>query len=165
MKFWETIVDEEIAEFMLLASKFEFFLVNLDQTFAHVDGETRAVIGINWDRVGTSLEDKFPFADFNFANSGFRIFKEEAPQYLTAKEDGGLKWDSDQVNVSDWQVLLGRSYARLRNNVAHGNKAQLPAPFTHERTKEFLEAGHCLIHFVARAHAADDSWSYAIQFQ
>jgi hypothetical protein len=158
-------MDEEIAGFMLLASKFEYFLINFDQKFAHVDGGTKAVTGINWEQVGQSLENKSPFAKFDIANSGFQIFKEEAPQYLTAKEGGGLKWDSDQVHITDWQVLLGRSYARLRNNVAHGNKAQLPAPFTHKRTKEFLEAGRYLIQFVARAHDADDSWANAIQFK
>ncbi|WP_299648436.1 hypothetical protein [uncultured Tateyamaria sp.] len=158
-------MDDKIAEFILLAAKMEFFLVNLDQDFAHVDGETRVIRGVNWNRIGQSLEDMYPFADFDFEGSGFQILKETLPQYLVAKENGGLKWDSEDVVVSSWQTLLGRSYAQLRNNVAHGNKAQLPAPFTHNRTKDLLEAGHCLIHFIGGAYSHDDSWSYAIQFQ
>ena len=158
-------MDEEIANFMLLAAKLEFFLVNFDQTFAQVDGKTQVVRGINWHRIGQSLEVKHPFTGFDFAGSGFQLFKETAPQLLVVKEGGGLKWDSDEIEVSSWQILLGRSYAQLRNNVAHGNKAQLPAPFTHDRTREFLEAGRRLIHFIAGAHSSDANWSNAIQFQ
>lgn len=158
-------MDEEIAEFMLLASKLEFFLVNLNQDFAHVDGTTKVITGVNWDRVGQSLEGMHPFNKFEFAASGFQVFKETAPQFLTVNENGGLKWDSDEVEVSSWQVLLRRGYAQLRNNVAHGNKAQLPAPFTHDRTKEFLEGGRWLIHFIAEVHSSDSTWSYAVQFK
>jgi hypothetical protein len=161
----EGTLDEEIADFMLLAAKFEFFLVNLDQAFAHVDNKTRIVTGVNWDRVGQSLERIHPFNEFDFASSGFQVFKETAPQFLMAKKNGGLKWDSDEVEVSSWQILLRRGYAQLRNNVAHGNKAQLPAPFTHDRTKEFLQAGRTLIFFIAGVHSSDDMWSYAVQFQ
>jgi hypothetical protein len=161
---WEAGLDEEISRFMLLATKFEFLLANLNQDFAQVDGETRVVRGINWDRIGQSLESKFPFKEFDFAGSGFQLFKETTPQRLVAKDGGGLKWDSDQIEVSSWQVLLGRSYAQLRNNVAHGNKAQLTALFTHDRTKEFLVAGHRLIHFIAGAHTSNETWSYAVQF-
>jgi hypothetical protein len=161
---WEAGLDEEIARFMLFAAKFEFFLVNLNQQFAHVDGKTQVVIGVNWDKVGHSLEVKHPFADFDFARSGFQFFRVTTPQNLVAKESGGLKWDGDEILVSSWQILLGRSYAQLRNNVAHGNKAQLPAPFTHGRTREFLKAGHCLINFVAGAHSSDETWSYPVQF-
>lgn len=157
-------MDEEISKFMLLAAKLEFFLVNLNQDFAHVDGETRVVRGVNWDRIGQSLEGKHPFKEFDFAGSGFQLFKETTPQLLVVKDGGGLKWDSDEIDVSSWQVLLRRSYAQLRNNVAHGNKAQLPAPFTHDRTSEFLEAGHQLIHFIAGAHSSDETWSYAVHF-
>lgn len=149
---------------MLLAAKLEFLLVNLTQDFAHVDEETRVIRGVNWDRVGGSLEGKHPFREFDFAVSGFQLFKETTPQRLVAKDGGGLKWDSHEIEVSSWQVLLGRSYAQLRNNVAHGNKAQLPAPFTHERTREFLDAGHQLIHFVAAEHSSDKTWSDAVKF-
>lgn len=157
-------MDEEISKFLLLAAKLEFFLINLSQDFAHVHGETRVVNGINWDRIGQSLESKYPFEAFDFAGSGFQLFKETSPQLLVAKDGGGLKWDSDEFEVSSWQILLGRSYAQLRNNVAHGNKAQLPAPFTHDRTRDFLEAGCQLIHFIAGAHSPDETWSYAVQF-
>jgi hypothetical protein len=149
---------------MLEATKFEFYLVNRDQAFAHVDGATKVVTGVNWDRVGQSIELNHPFNDFDFAGFGFQIFKKTVPQILVAKKNGGLKWDSDEVEISSWQILLGRGYAQLRNNVAHGNKAQLPAPFTYDRTKEFLEAGHRLIHFIAETHFLDEHWSYPVQF-
>ncbi len=161
---WGVALDDEIAAFMLIAAKFEFFLVNLDQDFAHLDGTKGAVTGVNWDRVGQSLEVKHPFNEFDFEASGFHIFRETAPQLLVAKENGGLKWDSDDFEISTWQILLRRGYAQLRNNVAHGNKAQLPAPFTRDRTREFLEAGRCLIHFIARAHSSNDTWNYEVQF-
>nr|WP_321444935.1 hypothetical protein [uncultured Cohaesibacter sp.] len=157
-------MDEEIAKFILLAAKLEFFLVNLNQGFAHVDGKTRVVRGVNWDQVGQSLEAKHPFKEYDFEGSGFHLFKETTPQLLVAQDGGGLKWDSDEIEVSSWKVLLGRSYAQLRNNVAHGNKAQLPAPFTQDRTREFLQAGHQLILFIASAHSSDETWSYTVQF-
>jgi hypothetical protein len=110
---------------MLLAAKFEFFLVNLGQRFAHGNGTTKTIAGVNWDRIGRSLEDKHPFNEFDFANSGFQIFKDTVPQFLVEKENGRLKWDSDGDVFSSWQVLLSRGYAQLRNNVAHGNKEHL----------------------------------------
>lgn len=161
----EAVLDEEIANFMLTAAKFEFFLVNFDQAFAHVRGSRKIITGVNWDRVGQSLEGMYPFSEFDFASTGFQIFVESVPQFLVAKEDGGLKWDSDEVEVSSWQVLLRRGYAQLRNNVAHGNKVQLPAPFTKDRTKKFIAAGHHLIHFVAGVYSTDDMWSYAVRFK
>ena len=93
-------MDKEIAQFMLLAAKLEFFLVNLDQTFAHVHGATGVVRGVNWERVGESLQSKHPFASFDFAGSGFQIFKDTTPQHLVVKEGGGLKWDSDMIEIS-----------------------------------------------------------------
>ncbi|MCF6433677.1 hypothetical protein [Leisingera sp. MMG026] len=158
-------MDEEIANFMLTAAKFEFFLVNYDQAFAHVSGDRNTITGVNWDRVGQSLEEMYPFNEFDFAGAGFLIFVESVPQFLVAKEDGKLKWDSDEVEVSSWQVLLRRGYAQLRNNVAHGNKAQLPAPFTRDRTRNFIVAGHHLINFIAEVYSAENMLSYEVQFE
>lgn len=112
---------------MLLAAQKEFFLVNLNDGFAHVDTETRVFRGVNWDRVDQSLEGKDQFEEFDFSKSGFQIFKDTIPQRLVVKDGGGLKWDSEEVKVSSWHVLLGRNYTQLRNNIAHGSKAQLPA--------------------------------------
>ncbi|GAA6200233.1 hypothetical protein [Aquicoccus sp. SU-CL01552] len=158
-------MDDEIAGFMLMAAKFEFFLINLNPNFAHVHGKTKVVTGVNWDRVSESLEDIHPFDEFRLEDSGFQTLKETAPHFLIEAENGGFRWDSDEVKITSWQILLRRGYAQLRNNVAHGNKAQLPAPFTAHRTKEFLAAGHNLIHFIAATYSQDDMLRYPVQFR
>ncbi|MGS4991009.1 hypothetical protein ACVDG9_23795 [Roseibium sp. RP-7] len=158
-------MDRDIARFMIDAAKFEFFVVNLDLRFAHIDPVTNAVTGVNWELLGQAMEEIFPFDEFDFSNSDFEIFRLTVPQKLVVSELGGLKWDSEEVEVSSWRVLLGRSYAQLRNNVAHGNKAQLPAYFTRERTAEFLIAGRNLIDFIAEALSGDKSWKGPIHFR
>ena len=142
-------MDGRIASFMLLAAKFEFFLINEKNEFAHINGTTGAVNGVNWDRVGNSLEKINPFNEFDFKSSGFEVFKETIPMFLKHDQDGQLKWDSEEIEINSWATLLGRSYAQLRNNVAHGNKAQLAAPFRQGKTEEFLVSGENLIHFIA----------------
>ena len=132
-----------------LAAKFEFFLINERKEFAHIDGATGAVHGVNWDCVGLSLERTAPFDEFDFKEYEFEVFKKTVPMFLKFNQDDRLKWDSDEIEIDSWSVLLGRSYAQLRNNVAHGNKAQLAAPFRHGKTEEFLVAGENLIYFIA----------------
>lgn len=157
-------MDDEISDFMLLASKLEFSLVNSYPHFAKLEGEKRLVVGVNWDIVGQKLEESQPFHDFDFPSSGFQIFRETVPQRLVARDTFGLKWDSEAVEVTSWRVLLWRGYAQLRNNVAHGNKAHLAAPFTRGRTREFLEAGRQLISFIAIELSLDEAWDSAIVF-
>lgn len=157
-------MEEEISRFMLATSKFEFFLVNRDLRFAHtidVRG-LRAISGVNWTEIAARIEERFPFATFNFAPSGFLAFKESSPQYLTVRKDGRLKWDSDDIHIDSWDRLLSRSFAQFRNNIAHGNKGQMPAPFTYGRTQEFLRAGHALIKFVSAEVLNEPDWETPI---
>lgn len=148
-------MDNRIASFMLLAAKFEFFLINVSNDFAHIDGTTGAVRGVNWDRVGNALEERNPFDGFDFKGCEFEVFKQTLPMFLKFNQDGRLKWDSEEIEINSWATLLGRSYAQLRNNVAHGNKAQLAAPFRQGKTAEFLAAGENLIHFIANVFGGD----------
>ncbi|MGX5851699.1 hypothetical protein ACWGTO_32330 [Mesorhizobium sp. PL10] len=124
--------ETDIAIFMLQASKFEFFLINRSRSFIHtVSTKGRTIVtGVNWTRVAQAVEAAAPFASFDFISSGFKIFIETTPQCLVIKHNGQLGWDSDDEAVNSWDGLLSRSYAQLRNNVAHGNKHQVPAPFT-----------------------------------
>lgn len=157
-------MEEEISQFILAAAKFEFFLVNHDIRFAHVTNVRgiRAVAGVNWNVISVDVESRFPFASFDFAAKGILIFKETVPQYLTVGWGGTLKWDSDNAPIDSWDRLLSRSYGQLRNNVAHGNKHQMPAPFTYERTLEFLPAGHALMNFVAAEVCDQADWDTPI---
>ena len=160
-------MDARIARFMLMVSKFEFFLVNTDLSLAHIrqTNGLRKIEGTNWARVAGLVEERFPFARFDFAPSGFGIFHVTAPQYLVVGDDGVLKWDSDDESIDSWERLLARSFAQLRNNVAHGNKAQLPAPFTCDRTDQFLQAGEMLIDFIASNVFEDPGWETPIEFR
>lgn len=158
------MIEYTISEFMLRASKFEFFLVNLDQQFAHVEVANNVVKGVNWSRVAITIEDLFPFDCFDFENSDFDVFSTTVPQRLVIQVGGGLKWDSEQVDINSWNTLLARGYAQLRNNIAHGNKAQLSAPFTHDRTLKFIQAGNALIDFIASDVLRKPDWFQPISF-
>lgn len=152
-------MEHEVAAFMMKVSKFEFFLVNRDRKLAHIS-EVRSlsiVTGVNWTKLAQYVEDRFPFKKFDFKASGFNAFVETAPQYLVVKQDGTFGWDSDNVAVDSWDQLLSRGFAQFRNNVAHGNKYQITAPFTHERTREFLNAAPLLIDFIA-TNVFDTLW-------
>ena len=94
-----------------------------------------------------------------------RIFAETAPQYLVAKRDGVLDWDSDNLPVDSWDRLLSRGFAQFRNNVAHGNKHQMTAPFTHERTGQFLAAAPVLIDFIATQVFDMPGWETPLMFR
>ncbi|MDX8470323.1 hypothetical protein RFM26_32095 [Mesorhizobium sp. VK23B] len=157
-------MEQDIANFMLRAAKFEFFLVNRDTSLVHtkVVGVFTAIIGVNWTKVAQFVEVAFPFNTFDFTNSGFEIFAQTAPQYLVIKHDGRLGWDCDNEPIDSWDRLLTRSYAQLRNNVAHGNKHQMPAPFTHDRTAQFLPAGLALMNFIANQVFLESDWDTPI---
>ncbi|MCW0220998.1 MAG: hypothetical protein OJI67_21905 [Prosthecobacter sp.] len=159
-------MEHEIALFFLKASKFEYFLVSTDISLAKTSsrGLMKKIEGVNWQKVAAIAEDRCPFDAFDFAASGFAIFKETAPQFLV-DESGELKWDSDDEPIDSWDHLLRRSYAQLRNNIAHGNKARLPSAFTYERTGKFLEAGTKLIDFIAAGLFDHPNWELPIEFR
>lgn len=160
-------MEDRIALFMLKVSKFEFYLINKNTDLAHVRSHNglEKVEGIDWQRLAATVEGKIPFSEFNFDVCRFGIFRGTVPQYLVKASDGRLKWDSDNDPIDSWERLLTRGFAQLRNNIAHGNKAQLPAPFTHDRTKQFLEGGEVLIDFLASQVFDDPVWETPIMFQ
>lgn len=160
-------LEEQIARFMLRVSKFEFYLVNADRDLARtisVKG-LDIIAGINWSRLAQRLESRQPFSQFDFGKSPFGIFKDTAPQYLIKRSDGRLTWDSDDEPIESWERFITRSFAQLRNNVAHGNKGQMTAPFTHDRTEKFLRAGFAFIEFIAEEVFGDPTWETPIAFR
>jgi hypothetical protein len=160
-------MEDQIAQFLLRAAKLEFFLANADVQLVHLRpaGQLNIVSGVNWTAVAQRIEAKYPFAAFDFALAPFGLFKETAPQYLVWSSENRFKWDSDDNPINSWDRLLSRSYAQLRNNIAHGNKLQMPAAFTHERTAAFLDAGNALIEFIASDVFARPHWETPIVFQ
>ncbi len=157
-------MEEQISHYMLRMGKFEFFLVSMDINLAHVNGANQAIMGVNWTRFAQLVEHYYPFAQFDFDHSPIRMFKETAPQFLVKSDHGGLKWDSDDVVIDSWDRLFTRSFAQLRNNIAHGNKALIPAAFTYERTGQFIAAGHALMDFVGQAIFNRGDWDGPIAF-
>jgi len=158
-------VEEEISHYMLRVAKFEFFLVSTDINLAHVSGANQAILGVNWTRLAQHVEHRYPFAQFDFDHPPIRIFKETAPQFLVQSDHGGVKWDSDDVFIDSWDRLFSRSFAQLRNNIAHGNKALMPTAFTYERTGQFIAAGHALMDFVGQAIFNRGDWDGPIVFK
>ncbi len=158
-------MEEMISQYMLRMGKFEFFLVSMDIELAHVSGANQAVMGVNWTRLAQRVENRYPFAQFDFDHPPIRMFKETAPQFLVKSDRGGLKWDSDDAAIDSWDRLFSRSFAQLRNNIAHGNKALMPAAFTHERTEQFIAAGHALMDFVGQAIFHYGDWDGPIAFR
>jgi hypothetical protein len=159
-------VEEQIARFMLRAAKFEFFLVNFDTALAHTKAiESLEVIsGVNWTLVAKKIEAKSPFAAFDFEHAEFLMLRATSPQYLVKSQQYSLAWDSNDEAIVSWDRLLNRSYAQLRNNIAHGNKIQLAAPFTLDRTQQFLHAGHALIDFIAGDIFEVPHWETPLRF-
>jgi hypothetical protein len=160
-------VEDEIARFMLRAAKFEFFLANTGIELAQLRplGHFNIVTGVNWTNVANRVEAKYPFEAFDFKITEFNIFRDTAPQYLVWDVERGFKWDSDNAPIDSWDRLLSRGYAQLRNNIAHGNKFQIPAAFTYERTATFLQAGHALIEFIASNVFSHPHWESPLVFQ
>ena len=160
-------MEKLIAHFMLRAAKFEFYLINKDIGFAQTKhiGELEAISGVQWSKVAQHLQEKFPFESFDFDASSFALFKKTAPQLLVKGSGQRPQWDSDNEPQNSWERLLGRGYAQLRNNIAHGNKAQIPVPFTHGRTIEFLQAGNALIDFIAEALFGERDWEEPLAFR
>ncbi|RZS76894.1 hypothetical protein EV217_5126 [Phyllobacterium myrsinacearum] len=140
-------MEQQLAEYMMRFAKFEFFLMRVDPGFVQKNKENR-VTGVQWDMLANEVEKVFPWATFDFDNSGFAIFKDQPPQYLIIREDHSLDWDGDADPVDDWSKLLTKSFAQFRNNIAHGSKGNPPRPFTHGRTPVFLAAGHNLMNFL-----------------
>jgi len=160
-------MDEKVARFMLRAAKFEFFLVNFNIGFAHLSDHDmfHTVAGLNWSALAEHVEQKCPFAAFDFETAGFAAFKHTAPMYLTWHSDAGLKWDSRMEVIDSWDKLFNRSYAQLRNNIAHGNKMQLPSAFAENRTAMFLSAGNALVDFIAAEVLGVSYWDAPLYFQ
>jgi len=160
-------LEEQIAHFMLRAAKFEFYLVNRDTGFAQTrrSGTFDVIAGIQWGVIAQQLQVKQPFETFDFTASAFNMFRQTAPQFLVKDQNGRPRWDSDNEPVESWDRLLGRGFAQLRNNIAHGNKAQVPGPFTHSRSLEFIQAGNALIDFVAVTLFDEPRWETPIAFR
>ena len=157
-------MEDEIANFMLKASKSEFFVVNQNIELALIRSVRKFTVisGVNWTKLAQRVEAKFPFKSFDFSKSGFMIFAQTAPQYLVVKEKNRIDWDSDNEPIASWDRLLSRGYAQLRNDVAHGNKKQKAAPFTYERTAQFLPAGLALMDFIATQVLSESDWDTPI---
>ncbi len=123
-------MEDQIARFLIRAAKFEFYLVYSDRSLA----QTREIAGlavmtgVNWGLLAHKLEAVEPFGDYDFGTSPFGIFRETVPQFLVLAAESRLTWDSEEVAINSWAVLLTRGYSQLRNNIAHGNKAFPPAP-------------------------------------
>ena len=159
-------LENDISEFMLKAAKFEFFLINKDIQLGRIEEKDnlQKLVGLDWGKLAVIIEDKHKFHDFDFKSCQFSYFKTDVPQYLVKSENGVPKWDSDEVTVDSWAKLLTRGYAQFRNNVAHGNKAQLPSAFTTERTENFLAASHALMAFIAQDIFEERDWERSLFF-
>ncbi len=159
-------IEDKISKFMIKISKFEFFMINENIELAHIQHKDglQKLAGVRWEKLAALIEQKHRFSVFDFKSSGFVFFKETSPQYLV-KDNGSLKWDSDEVTIDSWSKLLTRSFAQLRNNIAHGNKAHILAPFTRQRTEEFIDAGNALVDFIAKDIFSQADWEMPIEFQ
>lgn len=160
-------MEEQIARFLIRAAKFEFYLVYSDRSLA----QTREIAGlavmtgVNWPLLAHKLEAVEPFGDYDFGTSPFGIFRETVPQFLVLTAESQLSWDSEEVAINSWAILLTRGYSQLRNNIAHGNKAFPPAPFTASRTMKFIDAGNSLLDFIANTLFQDPYWESPLLFR
>ncbi|WP_425073713.1 hypothetical protein [Sagittula sp. S175] len=157
--------EEDIAGFMMRASKLEFAIVQRDcQRFARTArGDPTKVVGYDVEPVSEALEAAQPFS-VGYANSKvFGFLAEHSPSWLVRVE-GQLGWSARHdfsAAEQSWLQTL-KNYAQLRNNVAHGNK-MLPAAETGDRTEAFLGAARNFQDEVARLLDLQ-GWNADIQF-
>lgn len=159
------MINKKISDYLTRCAKFEYLLICNDISLAKINqgGSFQIVAGVEWSMLAQHLEDKHPFGTFNFNDSSFDYLKSNTPQYLTVKDDQ-LKWDSDNKAVDSWILFLTRSFAQLRNNIAHGNKAHLASAHTTDRTKKFIDAGNKFMNFVAKELFNEIYWEQPIEF-
>jgi hypothetical protein len=152
---------------MLTAAKFEFFLINKNIELARIEEKAgfQKLTGVEWGKLAAFIEKKYQFSKFDFNGCPFSFLSKEVPQYLVKSKNGIPSWDSNEVIVDSWDKLLSRGYAQFRNNVAHGNKAQLPSQFTEDRTEKFLQASLALISFIATDVFDEPQWEGSILFR
>lgn len=93
-------MEEKISQYMLRMGKFEFFLVSMDIELAHVSGANQAVMGVNWTRLAQRVENRYPFAQFDFDHPPIQMFKETAPQFLVKSFQ---KLGGNVLQMKDWQ--------------------------------------------------------------
>jgi hypothetical protein len=161
-----TDIESEIAQYMLRFAKFEFFLLSSDPTLGTLDENYKPKrISLDWQKVAQRVEQRCPFQTFKPHTFDFAVFFNESPQYLTLDENDELKWDSNDPSFDSWLVVLTRSLLQFRNNIAHGNKGCIPAPFTADRTIEFMKAGHALMNFLSDVLFDIVDWDSDIYFQ
>lgn len=158
-------VEMKITNYLVRCAKFEFYLINKNCSYAKTEdmGPLKKVTGIDWSKLAADLERKYTFAEFDFVQNGFDFLKVNRPQYLVLN-GGGLKWDSDTIDIQSWILLLSKSFAQLRNNIAHGNKSLLPSPFTEKRTEYFIDAGNALMDFIVNDFYNCQDWDGPIHF-
>lgn len=159
-------IENKISKFFVTVSKFEYFLINNNIKLGKVSDQSGAlqkISGLDWNKLSKLIEQKQPFDLFNFSSGGFEIFKNEPPQFLV-KENGNLKWDSDETIIDSWEILLSKSFAQLRNNIAHGNRVHLPSHFTQGRTEQFIDAGYSIMNFIAEEVLQIRNWEEPIYF-
>jgi hypothetical protein len=160
------MIDKNISDYLIRCAKFEYLLVCKDISLAQTEqnGLFQVVKGIEWSKLAQRLEDVRPFATFNFDTYRFGYFKSNTPQFLSIK-DGNLKWDSENKTIDSWILLVTRSFAQLRNNIAHGNKSHMAAAFTADRTEKFIDAGNNFMNFVANELFNEIDWEQPIVFR
>lgn len=160
-------IEKRISDYLVRCAKFEFFLVNSNIELAKIRSISalQTISGIEWNGLAALIEEKHPYGSFNFSQSGFSFLNDNAPQFLTKRQNGSLKWDSDEPHIDSWLKVLTRSYAQLRNNIAHGNKGYLLSQFTQDRTEKFIEAGNKFMDFIAKDVFGNNSWEEPITFK
>ncbi|MGE0269576.1 MAG: hypothetical protein AB7S78_14090 [Candidatus Omnitrophota bacterium] len=162
-------IEQEISDLLLRFAKLEFYLINKNSEFARTEsiGKMTKITGFDWQKVAPVIQDKASFQCYDFKNSPFKILKDEPPQFLTITQDCNkkIKWDSDDTPINSWDRFLTRSVAQIRNNIAHGNKAHIPAPFTADRTQKYIAAVNEFFEFLMEDIFDDKHWETPIIFR
>lgn len=155
-------MEQHIAKLMVRMAKFEFFMIKSRHDLAQVNGNGK-VEGFQYSVLANLVEDVVPFNRFDFDESNFSIFRYEPPQYLVLRNNV-LSWDGDGFEISNWEALLTKSYAQLRNNLAHGSKSLQAVQFTHGRSSLYLAAGHAVIDFIGSDVFKNPNWEASLEY-
>lgn len=96
------ITEKEISEFMLRASKFEFFLMNQNIELGRIEEKDglQKLTGVQWEKLAAIIEEKHKFHVFDFGPHKFSYFINDVPQYLIKTDEGIPDWDSDEAVIN-----------------------------------------------------------------
>lgn len=134
-------LEGDILKYFLDMAKLEHLLIQE----GYINQRRGRVTGVSWSCCARRLDEIKSF-DTCVDGTEFELLKTQPPKQL--KSIGGdIAWGEPE-EINSWEDFLCKSFARLRNNIVHGNKFLLEGENNANRTAELIKAGSSFIKFL-----------------